>query len=277
MFNDIIVPLDGSATAARALGPACALARYLDSEVRAVAFHADGNREELSVAIEEQMRGFGGVVRSLLVEPLVPPVSDRLGEILADSPGSLVCMSSMGRGRSAALLGSVASGVLQLASGPVLLVGPQYAAVSFRCHGPLLVAVDESEHSRAIIPIAESFAIVFDYDLEVVTVHDPRSAAEFERLQAGAAGGDLGLESAGAHNVASAAEHDIDAPVSYSVLHHPDPATALVEHAEQTDAALLAMSTHNPTGLKRMLAGSTTSNVVHRAPCPVLTIRPPVP
>lgn len=231
MFNDIIVPLDGSTVAARALGPACALARYLDSEVRAVAFHADGNREEISVTIEEQMRGFGGVVRSLLVELLVPPVSDRLGEILAESPGSLVCMSSMGRGRSAALLGSVANGVLQVAAGPVLLVGPQYGAASFRCHGPLLVAVDESEHSRTILPVAESFASVFDYDLEVVTVRDPRS----------------------------------------------DPAAALVEHAEQTDAALLAMSTHNPTGLKRMLVGSVTSNVVHRAPCPVLTIRPSVP
>ena len=49
----------------------------------------------------------------------------------------------------------------------------------------------------------------------------------------------------------------------------------IVEKAEQERSDLIVMSTHGRTGLDHVLVGSVTERVVGRAPCPVLSIRPP--
>lgn len=275
MFNDIIVPLDGSPDAGRALGPACALASYLDVEVRAVSFAVDDDdRLELTTAVEDQMRGYGGVLRSLLVEPLLSSVADQLGDVLVDSPGSLACMSTTGRGRAAAIMGSVASGVLNRVEGPVLLVGPGYQAASFRCHGPLVVAIDGSEHGAAILPIAENFARTFDYELEIVTVRPPRETAALGRRIGERRDNDEPVTSAAIRDLAEAAGGRLGAEVGHWILFDRDPAKAIVSFAGEVKAALIAMSTQNPVGIRRALLGSTTSTVAQRAPCPVLAIHP---
>jgi nucleotide-binding universal stress UspA family protein len=51
--------------------------------------------------------------------------------------------------------------------------------------------------------------------------------------------------------------------------------TALRDAAEALDADLVVIGTHGRTGLKRILLGSVAERVVRRAPCPVLTVRPP--
>jgi len=38
---------------------------------------------------------------------------------------------------------------------------------------------------------------------------------------------------------------------------------------------LIVLATHGRTGLRHVLMGSVAENVVRRAPCPVLTVRPP--
>jgi nucleotide-binding universal stress UspA family protein len=48
----------------------------------------------------------------------------------------------------------------------------------------------------------------------------------------------------------------------------------IVELAETLDASMIAMGTHGRTGLARVALGSVTMAVAHRAPCPVLTVRP---
>ncbi len=45
--------------------------------------------------------------------------------------------------------------------------------------------------------------------------------------------------------------------------------------AERLRCDLIVLGTHGRTGLTRMLLGSLAEAVVRRAPCPVLTIRPP--
>lgn len=275
MFNDIIVPLDGSQDAGRALGPACALAGYLDVEVRAVSFAVDDDdRLELTTAVEDQMRGYGGVLRSLLVEPLLSSVADQLGDVLVESPGSLACMSTTGRGRAAALLGSVASGVLSRVEGPVLLVGPGHQATSFRCDGPLVVAVDGSEHAKAMLPIAEGFAGAFDYELEIVTVRPPRETAALGHRTGERRDNDDPATAEEIGDLADAAGGRLGTKVGHWVLSDRDPAKAIVAFAGEVKASLIAMSTQNPVGIRRALLGSTTSTVVSRATCPVLAIHP---
>ena len=52
-------------------------------------------------------------------------------------------------------------------------------------------------------------------------------------------------------------------------------ATEVLRFAEEKEADLIVMGSHGLTGLAHVLFGSTADRVVRRAPCSVLTIRPP--
>jgi nucleotide-binding universal stress UspA family protein len=51
------------------------------------------------------------------------------------------------------------------------------------------------------------------------------------------------------------------------------PATEICRYAAEHGCDLIVLATHGRTGLKHMLLGSTTEQVVRHAPCPVLTLR----
>jgi len=56
-----------------------------------------------------------------------------------------------------------------------------------------------------------------------------------------------------------------------------DPASAIVEAAEEENVDLIVLGTHGRTGLTRLLMGSVAENVVRKAKCPVLTVKHPSP
>ena len=125
MFDDVLVLLDGSTDSARAIGPAAAIARYLDTTLRAVGFYEGPSSHYLSSTIGEQIRRWGDLKAEITIQPLIGSVAASLAEVLADHKAFMVCMSTHGRGRSAALVGSETSDVLEVAPSPVLLVGPR--------------------------------------------------------------------------------------------------------------------------------------------------------
>jgi universal stress protein A len=51
------------------------------------------------------------------------------------------------------------------------------------------------------------------------------------------------------------------------------PSDAIVAAAEEWGADLIAMGTRGHTGLEHVLLGSVAERTLHRAPCPVLTVR----
>jgi nucleotide-binding universal stress UspA family protein len=71
-----------------------------------------------------------------------------------------------------------------------------------------------------------------------------------------------GVEPAGVELIAEAGE---------------DAARAVVDQAVARRADLLVMGTHGRSGFDRLLLGSVTEEVLHRAPCPVLTVPPHAP
>ena len=48
----------------------------------------------------------------------------------------------------------------------------------------------------------------------------------------------------------------------------------IIRAARRLKCDLIVLATHGRTGLKHVLMGSVAENVVRRAPCPVLTVRP---
>jgi len=61
------------------------------------------------------------------------------------------------------------------------------------------------------------------------------------------------------------------------LLEEGDPATAILQVAQERRCDLIVLGTHGRRGLGRMLLGSVAEQVVRKAPCPVLTVRAPLP
>jgi nucleotide-binding universal stress UspA family protein len=68
-----------------------------------------------------------------------------------------------------------------------------------------------------------------------------------------------------------------EVPVEIRLMIGADPAAEIVRVAEQTGSDLIVMGTHGRTGLGRLLMGSVADQVVRRAPCPVATVKHPLP
>ncbi len=60
-----------------------------------------------------------------------------------------------------------------------------------------------------------------------------------------------------------------------TVLAEGVPFDQILQAAERLQCDLIVMATHGHTGLAHAIIGSVAENVVRRAPCPVLTVRPP--
>jgi nucleotide-binding universal stress UspA family protein len=63
-------------------------------------------------------------------------------------------------------------------------------------------------------------------------------------------------------------------PDAHLIAEAGDVSTAIVDQALTTRADLIVIGTHGRRGFKRLLLGSVTETVLHKAPCPVLTVSP---
>lgn len=61
------------------------------------------------------------------------------------------------------------------------------------------------------------------------------------------------------------------------VLSEEEPATAILRTAVVLNCDLIVMATHGLTGWERWVTGSIAEQVVQRAPCSVLVVKPPRP
>jgi len=61
----------------------------------------------------------------------------------------------------------------------------------------------------------------------------------------------------------------------HSILAQGVPFEQILRAARRLRCDLIVIATHGRTGLAHVVMGSVAENVVRRAPCPVLTVRPP--
>jgi nucleotide-binding universal stress UspA family protein len=184
-----------------------------------------------------------------------------------NEPGAPVCMTTHGRGGLLrAALGSVAEAVVHGSSRPVVLVGP-------RCRSDwelpdvseLVAGFDGSDPSHAGVRAAGDPCNVAPGRVRVVEMSRRPEVLGASRFPTGHVDA---LEEA----VAELRATGIDS--SYDVVDGLDEAAALIDAANQTDAALLALGTHGRQGISRLALGSVTTRVVHYTPVPVMVVRP---
>jgi len=265
MVQHMVVPVDGSDASWRAVDVAVQLGRRVDADLEIVEVVFDSPDAPAARArVEERLQQHDttGVTATAAVRVAERSVAATVADIVGRRPESTVVMASHGRGRSAALLGSVAEEVLQLIFGPILVVGPHVEHGDLE--GPVIVTVDGSVESESALPLAAAWAIELADEPWVVEVVEPDLA---EVREVG--------ESAYPARLARALSHECGHPVQFEVLHGRSVHDEIADFARQIDASLVVAATHGRTGMSRFVIGSTAAAIVRHAPCPVLLARPP--
>ena len=298
MFKRILVPLDGSALAEYALGPAMALARALEAEVLLLR----------SLPILQPVFALPAVLSGQIDSDLARPSSDGRHEaedylaaarrryechncavhyltpegdpagcivdVAAERDVDLVVMSTHGQtGVRRAVFGSVTERVLHGVHCPTLVV---------RTPNPIrrvLITLDGSPLGERVLPPALAVARALAAQVTLLRVSeatlnplelglmwdveplaDEKIAAEFRR-----AAERYLAEVAAREGLSDAAQVVLEGAA----------ADRIEDFARLAEIDLIAMSTHGHTGLRRWLYGSVTARVMHSGERSMLIVRPP--
>jgi nucleotide-binding universal stress UspA family protein len=296
MLRSILVPLDGSPLAERALAYATALsiptgARLVlvrtaaagpDADVPWTASTAAAKRYLMDIARDLKQRGFA----CELAAPSGRPAECVLAEEHTHR-ADLIVMSTHGRtGPGRWLFGSVAEAVV--ASSPVpVLVERAWQPVRrepLLSESPgILVPLDGSPFAESALEPAAALAEDLGAALILLRVEDRPSDVLSDEY-----GRPVAYLDRQENWARTRATNYLDTAANHMAEHWPgvavrsdvrlgDPATAIAEAAASASAALVFMATHGRTGVRRAIMGSVAGQVLERSGVPLVLIRPPAP
>ncbi len=280
MYRRILVPLDGSPTAAQVLPYVQTLATGLKAGVTllrviepvpedwakpAVGLYLDKVvRNLLDTAVDELAKDAEALRRTGLTVACAAHEgrpADKILEEAAKEPETLVAMSTHGRsGVSRWVLGSVASKVLEAGVGPLLLyrsrgeVAPDFN----KDLKVVILPLDGSSEAEKALPHAASIAKALGLAVWLVRVAEAQEAQEVKTYlgKVGRLLKEEGVKEVQERCLAGA------------------PGEALVQLADETPGALVALTTHGRTGVSRWVLGSVAQKLVMGSRRPVLVVRP---
>lgn len=290
---NILCPIDFSNFSRCALDRAVRVARLHKAALRTIHVvepnNARGADEE---AVHRRLEEQEQELREFVAPELSPDLDTRLEVIEAPSisreilvqagrfSADLIVMGTHGRsGVERLLLGSIADKVTRFATIPVLTVPRRAAETDGPACPPfrrILCAIDFSEASAAALRYVSALVeepachVMVLHVVEVLpVVQEPLVASPFDiepHLQdIEAAAHRLMNRSVPANLKACAAVEQIVA--------EGKPYVAILDTAAERKADLIVVGAHGPGALNHLRYGSTTSHVVRRAGCPVLTVR----
>lgn len=189
--------------------------------------------------------------------------TEEIGKLAVSLPASLVVMSTHGRsGYDNIREGSITEQVVRQSPCPVFILHSTRSDTSethpdhlFR---RMLVPLDGTEVSAAIIPCVEKFAKKFN--TEVVLFHDD-AACEDEEYSL------RKKEILGRHGVGLA---NAGISVTLDCSTHRRPVREILKRTDEMDIDIVVMATHGNGGERRALEDSVTANVMRHANRPLL-------
>lgn len=263
--SELVVPLDGRDDSVRAVPVAGRIATRLGLRVRlfmAAAVLDDDMEPWMQSVADTHLAGKEVTIEVAAAGDPINAITD-----VAD-PTGMVCMAT-----AASLLphhghvGSVAEGVTRLMKRPVILVGPKMEASPGENTTRLVVPVDGSPLSEAILPVAADLAKALNVPAWVVTVVSP-SVESSSHMGVDAMTIGVGYLRRLAGQIRNS--HGIDA--EYEVLHRDNPAEAIVDFTG--DDGTVVMTTHGRSGLSRLFGGSVATGVVAHSKRAVIVWHP---
>jgi len=295
MYTRILVPLDGSEVAESVLPYVATLAKGLSAGVHllSVVISARPLPQSYQEQVLDNLRSLTQEYLSARVDLLQRQglsVTWDIGEGLPDEiivreaelePNTLIAMSTHGRGGILRwTLGSTTDRVLRSATNPLLVIRSQEHRPETVQLTDLVLPLDGSALGEQILEHAVPLARALDLRVHVVQVTP--SVTDYYRF---ASTGDMGAvpyedfareadDEAEAY-LAQVAERLNARGVSRVELHllHGDPASAVVDMAQDMPNNLVAMTTHGRSGLGRMVLGSVADRVARHSGDPVLVVR----
>jgi nucleotide-binding universal stress UspA family protein len=289
MPGSVLVPLDTSTFAERALPHAVAIARSAHAALHLVCVRGSLSLDQegverdylgnLAAQLESHLLG-GITVAVLAAQPgrvqYSPPVAELVARPIADYARmhdvDLLVLATHGRGGlRATSLGSVADVLVRSPMRcPVFLVRPTDAPEVGIADAPalkhIIVAVDGSGNAEQAIRYALELGGPFAARYSLLYVQSPLGPAAEDWPGSADAAAEY-LEQLAARLRAEGADVDT------RLVRGLSPAPAIVAHAVGERADAIAMATRGAGSLRRLLLGSTTAEVVRNSPIPVLVCR----
>jgi len=296
----ILVPLDGSALAERALPVAAELSRLAGAPVELVHVHVPISPDPIHVeglpVIDEHMRSLRrdheraylerlrerlGAEASVSTAVVDGPVAPGLAAHARAVGAWLIVLTTHGRGGLERMwLGSVADELARVSPVPILLVRPEPPPAGRFAR--ILAPLDGSKTSEAILEHAARLArLGSGAEIVLLRVVQPLVAAVWlpeGAVAAAAPQEDLpGRERRAREYLDAAARSLAGLRVRPRVEVAASVAAAILQTAQAEACDLVALATHGRSGLARVALGSVTDKVVRASHTPVLLFRPPPP
>jgi len=285
MYDNILVPTDGSEQAATAGGVAITLAEAFDAQLHAV-FVQETERWPFRLDDDEtvELRRYGDETVSAVADQAAEAgvrvrtrvLGDRgtvHGALLEYADGhdiDAIVMGTHGRtGVSRMLIGSVTEQLLRESTVPTVTVHEE--TVFEWPVEEILVPTDGSETAHAALSEAIELATVADAAIHLIHVVDTG-------LVTGDIDGGMileALEQAGKQALDSATDRVAASgvrTVESSVVSGP-PSRAICAYADERDIDAIVMGTHGRGGVERVLLGSVAERVIRRSELPVFATK----
>lgn len=284
MFDQILLPVDGSTASEQATEHALVLAGTYDATVNALfvldrsivpnVFEGDSDDEQIETELRETAQSVLDSVIETCENVGVPVTSTiRVGhpteeilEAISNTESNLVVLGSHPRGRLARFLRrSIVEQVANEAQVPVLTVRDSAEDVASGYRG-ILLAIDGSDSSRQAGTYAFDLADAYDatvYGIHVVETRFGRS----EPIQSM-------LEQQGEKSIQDARVRAARAGVELvPTVREGDPGREILDFAAKQDIDLIVLGTHGRAGFDRVVMGSVASDIIREAERAVLTVR----
>jgi nucleotide-binding universal stress UspA family protein len=296
----VLVPLDGSLYAERAIPYASALAgqgghlvflrvmpeaepeRSLGGEVEVSA--ADVERSEHSDA-ESVLRESASRWQSVLngdptYEVTVGDAAEQILAVAERIGAQFIVMTSHGRGALGRLaFGSVADRIARATHVPALIIRPgeEEKAIESVAYRRILVPYDGSAVAAEALPVAASVASRLGIPVHLLHAINPSALVIPSPMGTSPYSGEIYTEiedelTATAQSHLDAATQQLgtsNVPVTTEIVEGP-PVLAVEDSAKPGD--LIVMASHGRSGFKRWLLGSTAEKLIRTGPAPVVLV-----
>jgi nucleotide-binding universal stress UspA family protein len=287
MYENVLLPYDGSDGAAAVLHHASELAHWADATVQ-ILYVADTTRDSVTVVEghtvdaleqrgEEVVDEAAKTLKSLGVSYATDVVQGNPAPTIVDYAErydqDLIVMPTHGReGISRYLVGSVSEKVVRLSSVPVLSVRMQPDETLTFPYENVLVPTDGSSTATYAAERVVELAAALDATVHVLSVVDDTALGLDVRSTTGEASGERAATDA-VETVVSKAESRGVSTVSH--VEHGNPVEEILDCVESNDVHLVGMGTTGRRGTDRILLGSVAEKTVRAAPVPVVTVAGP--
>ncbi|GAA0657372.1 universal stress protein [Salarchaeum japonicum] len=285
MYEDVLLPFDGSDGATAVLQHAAALAEGFDATVH-VLFVADTTRDSVTVvegrtvdALAQQGEDIVAEAERLLAAAGVDHESDvmqgnpapTIAEYAAEYGHDLVVMPTHGRrGVSRYLAGSVTEKVVRLSPVPVLTARMREGDRLAFPYEAVLLPTDGSPGATRAAEHGLALAGALDATVHALSVVDTAFAGFDVRSPAA---GEAAAEDALDDLAATAAEHGVEDVVRH--VEQGSPVEGILDCIDDADIDAVVMGTSGRRGTDRILLGSVAEKTVRAAPVPVVTVGDP--